>query len=267
MPDDSDDETGLAIALGGAGLTVRELALLYAALGDGGPALPLVWLDEEAARRDEKKQAAVQIMSAPSAREILQILSQAPAPPGRVPAHLTQNAPVVAFKTGTSYGFRDAWAAGVSGGHAIVVWMGRADGAPRPGATGRDAALPVLFDAFDAVARLAPARGSGPQLREDWSAVPPPPPLARFERGTQPPQILFPPDKAEVWADRPGASFVLAAQGSGPLKWYVDGMPVARNAAGESVWRPGLPGFYEVSVVDPEGRTTRSNVRILTPEG
>jgi penicillin-binding protein 1C len=267
MPTDSDDETGLAIALGGAGLTVRELALLYAALGDGGHALPLVWLDEEAKQRDLRKQAAVQVMSAESAREIMRILSQGPAPQGRVPAHLTQDAPVVAFKTGTSYGFRDAWAAGVAGGQAVVVWMGRADGAPRPGTTGRDAALPVLFDAFDAIARLTPARGTGPQLREDWSAVPPPPPMARFERGAQPPQILFPPDKAEVWADEPDASFVLAAQGSGKLDWYVDGLPVRRNAAGEAVWRPGEPGFYEVKVVDPEGRTTRSSVRIMTPEG
>lgn len=267
MPEDSEDETGLAIALGGAGLTVRELALLYAALGDGGHALPLVWLEEEAKRVDARKQPAVQVMSPASAREIMRILSQSPAPQGRVPAHLTQDAPVVAFKTGTSYGFRDAWAAGVAGGHAIVVWMGRADGAPRPGATGRDAALPVLFDAFDAVARLMPARSSGPQLRDDWSDVPPPPPLARFEHGAQPPQILFPPDKAEVWADEPGATFVLAAQGSGRLQWYVDGQPVSRNAAGEAVWKPSLAGFYEVSVVDPEGRTTRSNVRVLTPEG
>ncbi len=268
MPSDSDDETGLAIALGGAGLTVRELALLYAALGDGGHALPLSWLKEEAETFDEKRQTSVQVMSADSAREIIRILSLAPAPQGRVPAFLTQDAPAVAFKTGTSYGFRDAWAAGVAGGYAVVVWMGRADGAPRPGTTGRDAALPVLFDAFDAIARITPARGSGPQLRETWEErIPPPPPLARFERASEPPQILFPPDKAEVWADEGHASFVLAAQGVGPLQWYVDGLPVRRNGAGEAVWRPVEPGFYKVSVVDPEGRTTTSSVRILTPEG
>src|SRR5262249_5121697 len=154
----ADDDAGLAIALGGAGLSVRDLAMLYAALGDGGRALPLRWLKDEPGVVDSKKIPAVQIMSAESAREIIRILGAAPTPAGRMPAQLTQDAPVIAFKTGTSYGYRDAWAAGVSGGHAVVVWMGRADGAPRPGVTGREGALPILFDAFDAIARITPQR-------------------------------------------------------------------------------------------------------------
>jgi penicillin-binding protein 1C len=52
----------------------------------------------------------------------------------------------VAFKTGTSYGFRDAVAAGVAGSYVILVWTGRTDGGARPGLTGRGTALPLLFD-------------------------------------------------------------------------------------------------------------------------
>jgi penicillin-binding protein 1C len=268
MPGDAEDETGLAIALGGAGLTVREIAVLYAALGDGGRARPLKWIKDESERFDPRREAAVQVMSSESAREIVRILAASPAPDGRMPARLTQNAPAIAFKTGTSYGYRDAWAAGVSGGYAVVVWMGRADGAPRPGATGRDVALPVLFEAFDAIARISPNQASALSVQDESAdRLPPPPPLESFERTNQPPQILFPPDKAEVWADRAGASFVLAAQGQGRLAWYVDGEPVERTAAGEAVWRPKLPGFYEVRVVDRDGRTAKSSVRVLTPEG
>ena len=55
----------------------------------------------------------------------------------------------IAFKTGTSYGFRDAWAAGYSGAYTVVVWVGLADGTPRPGHFGREAALPILLKMFD----------------------------------------------------------------------------------------------------------------------
>jgi penicillin-binding protein 1C len=181
---------------------------------------------------------------------------------------LTQEAPVVAFKTGTSYGYRDAWAAGVGNGYAVVVWIGRADGAPRPGVTGREGALPVLFDVFDAISRISPARPSGPPLRDGNApdAIPPAP-LARFERANEPPQILFPPDGAEVWSDGEHRSFVLAAEGHGRLAWYVDGKPLARNVAGDTVWRPAEGGFYDLSVVDPAGRSAKSRVRVKTPGG
>lgn len=78
------------------------------------------------------------------------------------------------------------------------------------------------------------------------------------------PHILFPPDGAEVWAEREGRGFILAAQARGDLDWYADGEPVQRNALGEPVWVPPGPGFYAVTAVDHEGRTARSRVRIRT---
>lgn len=266
MPLTADEDAGLAIALGGAGMTVRDVALLYAALGDHGRALPLHWLKAESDAALVKPDKATQIMSAQSARQIVDILGSAPAPEGRMPALLTQEAPVIAFKTGTSYGFRDAWAAGTGNGHAVVVWIGRADSSPRPGITGRDAALPVLFDVYDAVTRITPRRSSGPPLREEIAGShTPPSALARFERQNAPPQILFPPDGAEVWKDEEHTSFVLAAEGRGKLAWYVDGKALPRNVAGDAVWRPNDTGFYELFVVDEAGRSAKSRVRIMTP--
>ena len=100
----------------GRGLTVRQIAVLYAALGDGGSARSLRWFEDET-----RPGAAHPVVTAESAAEILDILRRAPHPGGRMPAVLAHNAPDIAFKTGTSYGFRDAWAAGVVGEYTLVV--------------------------------------------------------------------------------------------------------------------------------------------------
>ena len=59
----------------------------------------------------------------------------------------------IAFKTGTSYGFRDALAIGFDRGTTIAVWVGRPDNGPTPGLIGREAAAPILFDAFERLGR------------------------------------------------------------------------------------------------------------------
>jgi penicillin-binding protein 1C len=268
LPLNAQNDVGLPVALGGVGLTLRDLAMLYAALGDGGRARPLNWLTLESQHAAMTPQTAVRLMSAESARQIARILAGAPPPAGRMPARLTPQAPEIAFKTGTSYGYRDAWAAGVSGGYAVVVWSGRPDGAPRPGVTGRAAALPVLFDVFDTIARATPARGFdvNVHLPNEDSDGAPPAPLVRFSREDAAPHVIFPPDGAELWWDREHRDFALVAEGQGRLTWYVEGRPVSPNFAGESVWRPLGPGFYTLSVVDREGRTTKTTVRVKPPE-
>ena len=74
------------------------------------------------------------------------------------------------------------------------------------------------------------------------------------------------PDKAEVWKDEEHTSFTLVAEGHGRLAWYIDGKPLQRNVAGDAVWRPREPGFYNLSVVDHAGRTAKSRVRVMTPD-
>lgn len=261
-------EPGLALALGGAGMTARELAVLYAALGDGGRAKPLVWT--QAGLAASKARNGFRLMSTDSADKIIKILRDTPSPKGRMPGRLTADAPQVAFKTGTSYGFRDAWAAGVSGDYAIVVWVGRADGAPRPGETGRKAALPILFDVADRTAlHLGSAGASSSRLMSDTSSKVKGA-LSAFER-VGPPEILFPPRDAELWAghvDGQGARpFVFAGRGEGSLNWFVDGQPVAADAGGLPAWRPTQPGFYRVSAVDDAGRASTVRVRVMDAEG
>lgn len=260
IPGSLTGETGLAVALGGLGLSVRDLAVLYAALGDEGRALPLAWTRGEA--RANRMAQPGHLVSAESAGEILDILYGSPAPPGRMPANLTLGAPRLAYKTGTSYGFRDAWAAGVTGGYALVIWTGRPDAAPRPGVTGRAGALPSLFDLADAVSRWDPAFENDPAPSR---AAPAPASLARFSSEDAAPVILFPPERSELWADQPGHGFVLSARGAGPMAWFVDGEPVADDAGGAPVFSPQAPGFYALTVVDSQGRSARTRVRVRMP--
>jgi len=258
-------DAGLAIALGGAGLTAQDLALLYAALGDDGVAKPLAWRTGVAeATRDTPGH---RLMRASSAADILRVLAGTPPPAGRMPGRLTRHAPDLAFKTGTSYGFRDAWAAGVSGDLAMVVWVGRADGAPRAGETGRRAALPLLFDMADLAARTLATDRSGHGGTTRRLAPRELHALARYEPGSGAPEILFPPAGAELWAGpvdgRAPRGFVLSGRGEGPLRWFIDGAPVPSDAGGAATWRPAAAGFYEVSAVDAAGRTRRVRVRVI----
>ncbi|MEZ5960143.1 MAG: penicillin-binding protein 1C [Hyphomonadaceae bacterium] len=256
MPRRANAEPGLALALGGVGMTLEDLVQLYAALGDEGDARPLVTgaiAPLAFSRRFVRPETA---------ERVLEILATSPHPAGRIPAQVAQGAPQVAFKTGTSYGFRDAWALGVSNGYAVGVWVGRPDGTPRPGRTGRSEALPILFDAFDLIG--APP----PPDHEIEQHEPVAPALARFEGGDREElSILFPPSGAEVLvldygADSRGLS-LSARGGRSPLTWYAEGDRIAsEETSGRAIWRPSAPGFYNVTVVDADGQSAQVRVRI-----
>ena len=126
---------GLAMGLGGVGIKLSDLVMLYTGLARLGSAVPLI------EREGEVAQIPRRLLDPVAAWYVGNILIGAPppdnAPPGRI-----------AFKTGTSYGYRDAWAVGYDGRMTMGVWVGRADGAPVPGLVGRATAAPILFDAF-----------------------------------------------------------------------------------------------------------------------
>src|SRR5438093_9487924 len=131
-------EPRLPIALGGLGLKLSDLATLYAGLARGGAPVALRYRRDAADPKGEP--AGPRLLSPVAAWYVADILRNAPAPANAKPGEL-------AYKTGTSYGFRDAWAVGYDGRHTIAVWVGRPDGAATPGLAGRTAAAPLLFDA------------------------------------------------------------------------------------------------------------------------
>jgi penicillin-binding protein 1C len=255
----ADARPSLALALGGAGVTMRDVASLYLGLADGGRVRPLVFAPDDA-RAD-----GTQLVSADTATRINEILQGGPSLSGRAPAALSSDAPIIAYKTGTSYGYRDAWAAGHASGLTIVVWVGRADGAARPGETGRSAAAPLLFKMFDAMSN---GRSLRPADREDERRSPA---LVRLSapEDVAPPTILYPTPDSEIFPGEFGGDGVVFAArgGEGGYRWYVDGVEIAEDAAaGRAIWRPAVVGFYDISVVDARGAASRAKVRVASLE-
>lgn len=254
-------DAGLALALGGAGIRLSDLGALYAGLGDKGLMKPLAWT--EAAAQGNLSRTGQRLMAPDAASRVISILRETPPPAGRLPAHLMKTASRPAYKTGTSYGFRDALAVGVAGGYAVLVWTGRPDGGSRVDQTGREAAAPLLFDVFDQI--NAPSQA--PQALTPAAA---PEALKALKPAVRGPAILFPPDQATVYVEgalKAGKINALrglkpSARGKGPLSWYVNGQPLNPDAEGRLEWWPDTEGFYEVSVVDAEGVTSRSRVRV-----
>ena len=253
-------DPGLALALGGEGVTLRDLAMLYAALADGGVAKPLAWTGAQA--EATRHAAGRRLVRPEAAAAVLDILRGAPAPADRLAPALSLGAPRLAFKTGTSYGFRDAVAAGVGAGFTVVVWTGRPDGGAREGLTGRSAALPLLFQVFDV---LEAGRGQAPPVTIAAAPRAVPAALVRLADLAPGPHLVFPPNGAQVMVDGFGpAGSGLALAGTGEtLRWYVDGRPLAPGpAGGPPVWRPATAGFYRVTAVDAVGLRAESRVRV-----
>jgi len=250
----------LALALGGEGVRLRDLAMLYAALGDGGIAKPLAWTQSQA--EANLRQPGTRLIRAEAADHVLDILRQGQPPDGRAAIQPLEDVDRIAFKTGTSYAFRDAVAAGVGSGYAVAVWTGRPDGGGRPGLTGREAALPLLFEIFDRLHAGSADRGAN-----NPAIGTPPSGLMQVNNVAEiAPQVLFPPDGAVLHLDGAGAKspgFVLSGQGQN-LRWYIAGRPIETDSlTGQAVWRPAGPGFYRIETVDPDGRRSASQVRVV----
>ncbi|MCI5045509.1 MAG: penicillin-binding protein 1C [Aquisalinus sp.] len=266
LPGGSDKKRSLAIALGGIGLTMRDLGMLYAGLADDGCIRPLT-ISIDAVLLEERM-CTYQLITPSNAARLTRIMQEAPTPAGRPPAVLSRAAPRIAFKTGTSYGYRDAWAAGYTDDYTVIVWAGHPNGTPRPGVTGREAALPLMFEVFDHLPDLDGAiryaEVEGGDLFETGTG------LERLapQKREMPPEIVFPENGVTVFFTKSRAEhgFALAARGgAGNYAWYVDGVPVDYEPiGGRSIWRPDETGFYQVTVVDSAGRKATSSVRVQT---
>lgn len=229
-------DASLPLALGGAGTTLRDMVGLYALLGDGGRAGAL--------RFTPGQGAGAPVLEARAATAVAGVLVQDF--PGGGPRG-------VAWKTGTSWGGRDAWALGFDGRHVAGVWVGRPDGTPIPGLTGRDAALPVLARVFALL----------PEAPLERALSRPDTPMAAL--GSDPLRLIFPPPGA-VLAEGAGPVVLRVAGGRRPLTFLVDGAPIARDAARRELgWVPPGPGFYRIAIMDAEGALVAADVRVAPP--
>ena len=247
---------GLAVALGGVGLTLNDLVQLYGGLAQGGIVHPLTW-------EQGKTLQPRQILSHRAAWQVGHILASTAPPNG------ASDARDIAYKTGTSYGHRDAWAVGFDGAHVIGVWLGRPDGTPVPGAFGGGLAAPVLFEAFGRIAaQPTPLLPPPPDtLLLSTAALPVPlqrfrPRNAVFSRSTTAPEVRFPPNGAILRGAREAVPLKLSA-GVLPLTVLVDGVPVLTGLNQRETQLPlEGAGFALISVIDAKGQSASVQIRL-----
>lgn len=134
----SESHYGLALALGGGELTMEELVSLYATLANHGHFRPFSLLKNDA--------KAIPVLSEEAAYITLDMLRQNPRPDTGEPDRYK-----TAWKTGTSWGFHDAWTIGVSGNNVLAVWVGNFDGKANPAFVGIKTAAPLFFQILDSL--------------------------------------------------------------------------------------------------------------------
>ncbi|MBB5702794.1 penicillin-binding protein 1C [Ochrobactrum daejeonense] len=260
-----NEAPGLAIGLGGAGISLRDLVQLYTGLANGGRGVAL----RDGTELTEPAQPSGALLTEQAAWQIGDILG------GVVPP---QGAPRrgLAYKTGTSYGYRDAWSVGYDGRYVLGVWVGRADGGSVPGLAGYASAAPILFDAFvksgvvsvplprAPAGAFRTARADLPVTQKRFSSASDPLPV--LKAATEPaPRIVFPPDGAHVELSglRASASpLVLKLQGGrAPFRWLANGKPVAEpERRRTATWQPDGTGYSTLTVIDAAGRAASVKV-------
>ncbi|HML12827.1 MAG TPA: penicillin-binding protein 1C [Xanthobacteraceae bacterium] len=252
---------GLAVALGGVGVKLTDLTMLYAGLARLGSVLPLTERQDEGAPASAPRR----LIEPAAAWYVGNVLIGTPPPENAVGGR-------IAYKTGTSYGYRDAWSLGFDGRRTVGVWVGRADGAPVPGLVGRVAAAPILFDAFARMKEPVlplPRAPKGVLLAVNAKL---PPPLQRLRpagalptTGAAPLHIMFPPDGARLELAG-GATLdplpLKISGGVGPLTVLVNGAPLAGAAGRTLFWHADGPGFVRLTVMDSRGAADSVMVRL-----
>lgn len=261
---------GLAIGLGGLGISLKDLVQLYTALSNRGK--PVIISDGVDGRVQDGNAAITgePLLQPAAAWQVSDVLAGVKPPLGSLQRGL-------AYKTGTSYGYRDAWSVGYDGRYVLGVWVGRADNGAVPGLSGYGSAAPILFEAFSksgvGFTPFAPAPTGTMRLSQSELPVS----LRRFtpymsalvsaSARESAPQILYPPEGArvELTNQHDGSTAPLALKmqgGRAPFLWLANGKPLDKASRKRSgLWQPDGAGYSTLTVIDAIGRA--ASVRIF----
>ena len=223
----SETHYGLALVLGGGEVTPEELARLYTMLAHRGE------LGDLRRRADDVPSKKLRVLSDAATFMVMDMLRQNPRPddtalaqPGKLPVY---------WKTGTSWGFRDAWTAGIVGPYVVVVWIGNFDGSGNPAFVGVESAAPLFFHIVDAL------QARDPHLAEPSRPIPAD--LKRVE------VCLASGDFPNAWCPRRGSTWFIP--GKSPIRVSTIHRPlIVSNASGKPACPPYDPDSTHTEIFE-----------------
>lgn len=263
----SRERAGLPVALGGLGTNLESLVSLYASIARGGISGDVVYHKMQIPTEEKR------FLTKKSTGYLKAILKGSKRPEGSISHKNTNQFHKIGFKTGTSYGYRDAWSIGFTNNYTIGIWVGGPDGTPHYNFTGADSAQ-LLFQVSDIINEEI---GEQPLKVTAIDVVPTL--LKEFSnRGVYGDQharlavrIYFPPDGAVMHVGRGDTNLnpvmLSAVTGRKPYLWLVNGQYIGdSNVKGDFSWRPDSGGAYEITVIDANGQHDTIDVWIKNME-
>ncbi|NKM97507.1 penicillin-binding protein 1C [Rhizobium leguminosarum] len=260
-----NEAPGLAIGLGGVGITLKDLVQLYTALANRGQPVRL----GDGVTGEPAKLDGEPLLEPVAVWNIADILSGV-IPPAGAPQR------GIAYKTGTSYGYRDAWSVGYDGRYVLGVWVGRPDNSAVPGLTGYGTAAPILFEGFakSGIATTPLPRPPAGAVRIAQSELPIS--QRRFALNASgllasgreaAPQIIYPPEGAHVdlgaGQGNPSPLMLKLQGGRAPFRWLANGKPLPDLSRRRTQqWLPDGGGYSKLTVIDSAGRAASVGVFI-----
>lgn len=259
-----NETPGLAIGLGGVGITLKDLVQLYTALANRGQPVRI----GDGVTNAPGKIDGEPLLEPVAVWNVADILSGV-IPPAGAPQR------GIAYKTGTSYGYRDAWSVGYDGRYVLGVWVGRPDNSAVPGLTGYGTAAPILFEALakSGIATTPLPRPPAGAVRIAQTELPIS--QRRFAvnangllvaSGREPsPQIVYPPEGAHVDLGAKAGDLsplMLKLQGGrAPFRWLANGKPLPDLSRRRTQsWMPDGGGYSKLTVIDSMGRAASVGV-------
>ena len=161
----SKDHLGLSMILGGCGVSLEELAGLYSAFSRGGKYFSLNYSDYH------RSSDTISLISPSASFMLSEILMEVTRPDLPGDWQNTVDLPAVAWKTGTSYGRKDAWSVGYNGEYTVAVWVGNFSGKGVPELSGAEMASPLFFDIFNLITKSSNPYWYVPDHRLNYRSV------------------------------------------------------------------------------------------------
>ncbi len=252
---------GLAVALGGLGINLENLAKLFAGIANRGKVRALRLL------ADAPADPGVDLLSREAAWAVANILADMPPAKGRTALRSRDGQRRVAYKTGTSYGFKDAWSVGFDADHVVAVWVGRPDGIGRAGETGASSAVPIMQRIFELLPTpdrdvaadrpLNSVLARAGELPDRLKRYTPRESSAARTTLARPFEIRFPVTGSTIRLAREGDALapltIWATGGRPPFRWYIDGRSLTGQTNDNRItWTPAGRGQVEIAIVDAD---------------